>query len=170
MSEPEEPGPPPIKKRRSNGAGRTDAGRFAKGNTFAPGRRNGSRNQRSIELEQMLAARGDRHPADFLSMVMNGQLPGFEPGHRIAAATALLPYRLARPHPSRCVSKSTNLPPPAQIAQLNSLAASGEIDLDEAALLIDNLRDFAVAFRTASLEPQILELRSMVQDTWRRTQ
>jgi hypothetical protein len=176
MSEPEEPGSP-VNNRPGNGAGRTAAGRFAKGNKLG-GRPKGSRNQRSIEMDQLLAARGDLHPADFLSQVMNGALPGFEPSHRIAAATALLPYRAARPQPSRFVSKSIDLPPPAsaseaaeQIVKLNSLAASGEVSLDEAALLIDNLRDFAVAFRTAALEPQIMELRAQVADTiWRRTQ
>jgi hypothetical protein len=168
MSEPEEPGSP-LNKRPGNGAGHTAAGRFAKGNKLGPGRPKGSRNQRAIELEQMLAARGDLHPADFLSMVMNGLLPGVELGHRIAAATALLPYRLARPHPSRFISKSIDLPPPSsatqaaeQLAQIAVLMAGGKLDLDEGAVLSKVIRDYVEVFRTSEVEALVMRTREEI--------
>jgi hypothetical protein len=160
--------------------GRDSGGRFVGGlGRAGGGRQKGSRNHRTTAFAEMVTSTGE-HPAMILLKVARGEVDGVEWRDRVAAASALMPYLEARPwapRPSRFISKSIDLPPPSnaseateQIVKLNSLAASGEISLDEAALLIDNLRDFAAAYRTAALEPMILELRTQIQETlWRRT-
>jgi hypothetical protein len=131
------------------------------------GRPKGSRNRRTKEIMDMLQARGDLDPADYLSSVVTDTKKSTE--HRNQAANMLLPFihsRVGPTQPARFVDTPLNPPEFTSVeiaesflAKIAFLVASGELDVQlglELSTLTKNWIDSQNARTT-------LELKALAQ-------
>ena len=110
------------------------------GHTNNPnGRPPGARNKRTTEIWQLLEARGDKDPLDFLSdLVTNGK----DEGLRVAAANYILPFKHSKRGPTpapRYVEDQITIPDFANIQEAQNFLAdiarrsgAGELELASA--------------------------------------